>query len=156
MFTHHMKPAVTVVVTMALAATALLATGACGPLTEPEWEWRIEPGLIEAGAGLEPPIELPDTIVGTGPRIVVVRTRGSSSCIRAAGADVAYGTRAVSISPMDSMAVRGICTDDLAAHPRDVVIDFSSAGTWTVRVIGRSFDDDVVFETHVVVEDATS
>lgn len=133
-------------------AAALLTLAACQAGTEPEWAWRMEPGLI-IDDGYLAPVELPDTITGVGWQTLVVHTRGSSSCTRAAGAEVAYVNRLVAITPIDSVATRGACTDDLAVHPRNVQVNFSSAGSWTVRVIGRSFDNGTVFETSVVVVD---
>lgn len=133
------------------AAVAVLITAYCGSPSETEYAWRQQPGLIDVGSSHMAPISLPDTIHGAGLQTVVVQTWGSSSCTRAAGADVEYGELAVTIGPIDSVAIRGICTDDLAPHPRNVTINFNSVGTWTVRVLGRSFDNDAVFETHVVV-----
>lgn len=137
-----------------VVAAALLASASCGGLTDPEWEWRLQPGLIGIGDGHATPVSVPDTIHGTGSRTLVVQTWGSSSCTRAAGADVEYGHRVVAITPIDSVAVGGVCTSDLRSYPRNVAIDFNSVGTWTVRVIGRSFDNGAVFETEVVVRDA--
>jgi hypothetical protein len=137
-----------------LVAAAVLITAYCGGPTEAEYQWRRQPGLIDVGSSHTAPISLPDTIQGAGSRTVVVQTRGSSSCTRAAGADVEYGHLAVTIRPMDLVATRGICTDDLAPHPRNVTINFNNVGTWTVRVVGRSFESNAVFETQVVVRDS--
>ena len=134
-------------------ASAVLIVASCGSLTEGEYQWRRQPGLIDVGSSHMLPITLPDTIQGAGPRTVVVQTRGSSSCTRADGADVEYGDLVVTIRPMDLVATRGICTDDLAPHPRNVTINLDTFGTWTVRVVGRSLDNNAVFETQVVVRD---
>lgn len=134
-----------------IVSAALLTSLSCASATGPGWEWHLQPGLIDVGPGHAAPVSVSDTIHGTGPRTLVVQTWGSGSCTRAAGADVEYGQLVVAIAPIDSIAIGGVCTDDLRSHPRDVVINFNSAGTWTVRVIGRSFDNGAVFETEVVV-----
>lgn len=138
-----------------LVAAALLVCASCGSFSDPEWEWHLQPGLIAVGDGAAP-VTVSDTIAGTGSRTVVVQTWGSGSCIRAAGAEVEYGHLVVAIAPIDSVAIGGVCTDDLRSHPRNVVINFDAVGTWTVRVIGRSFDNGAVFETEVVVTDAVN
>lgn len=135
-----------------IASAALVALAGCQSGTGPDWGWHMEPGLV-MDDGFGRLIDLPDTIVGTGWRTLVVQTRGSSSCTRAAGAEIEYANRTVAITPVDSVATRGICTDDLAAHPRNVRVNFSNTGTWTVRIVGRSFDNGAVFETGVVVVD---
>jgi hypothetical protein len=137
----------------AAIAAVTAVTASCSTLTDPDDRWRRQAGLIDIGSNQPTPIELPDTIQGTGPRSVVVRTWGSSSCTRPAGADVEQGDDYTAvIRPYDRVAIRGICTDDLAPHPRDVEIVFDRAGTWSVRVIGRGPDgEEAVFEAPVVV-----
>jgi len=141
------------IVVVTCATAIILLAGACSNPVGPGYEWRTQPGYIGAEAE-RVLLNVPDVVDGTGARDVVVQTFGSSSCTRAAGAGVEYTNLVVTISPIDSVAIRGICTADLAAHPRDVGIDFSTVGTWTVRVVGRGVDNGAVHEIQVLVRES--
>jgi hypothetical protein len=107
----------------------------CASLLGPEWDRQV--GTIEIPeVPLPPPIELPDTVEQGVPFASNVVTFGSSSCIRADGAEINVSGLTVHITPYDLVAVTGDCNADLAIHPRNVTLQFEEAGKATVRVHG--------------------
>lgn len=137
-----------------LMAAAIVAATSCSSVVGSDDGWHRVLGLISIGGEQQPPVEMPDTLHGTGTASVVVRTWGSSSCTRADGAVVEYGDFTIVIRPYDRVFTGGVCTDDLAPHPRDVQLSFDGTGAWTVQVVGRSFTNGHVFEKEVIVEPA--
>jgi hypothetical protein len=133
-----------------LCAGVLLA--ACSNISGmDEWERRI--GVIEIGGGQPAPVQLPASIRQGVPATVIVTTYGSGSCLRPAGARVIVNGLRAEVVPYDSIAVRGVCTDDLKAYPREVRIQFESAGEALVRVRGQTLNGTPAeFETRVVVQ----
>ncbi|TVP48685.1 MAG: hypothetical protein EA350_02985 [Gemmatimonadales bacterium] len=112
-------------------------SGCTSPLeSDGPWERRI--GVIEIGGSQWPPIQLPDTVRQGVPFAATVLTFGSSTCVRADGAEVHRIGRTAHVIPYDLVAVAGVCTDDLGPHPREVTLQFDQAGEAVVRVLGRT------------------
>jgi hypothetical protein len=130
---------------------ALLASAACVSVTEPDW--IVQPGQI-GGGGVEAYVVTgPDTVTAGIPFVVIVQTFGSSSCTRAAGADVTLSSLTATIVPLDSVPYRrdAICTMDLRAFPRNVSVTLRPAGPGTVAVAGRGAHGDTTITHRVVV-----
>jgi hypothetical protein len=131
---------------------ALFAVAACVFVTEPEW--TVQPGLIGVGGvGADDVVTAPDTVGAGTSFVVVVRTFGSSSCTRPAGADVTLSGLMATVVPLDSVPGGRdvICTSDLRAFPRNVSLIFSARGQGTVAVTGRGNYGDTTITHHVVV-----
>jgi len=130
---------------------ALLAGAACVLVTEPDW--IVQPGRI-GGGGMEADVVTgPDTVTAGTSFVVVVRTFGSSSCTRAAGADVTLSNLMATIVPLDSVPYRrdAVCTMDLRAFPRNVSLTLGPTGLGTVAVTGRGNHGDTTITHRVVV-----
>ena len=118
--------------------TALLAlSGACRSSSGPDWERvvGVVPGTGSSGAALDaPPTAYAGDVV-----TVTVHTVGSSTCTRAAGAEVLYRGTVAEITPYDWTPPAGTgCTGDRAGFPRPVELRFPSMGSYTIRVSGRA------------------
>jgi hypothetical protein len=124
----------------------------CASLVGPERTWERQVGVIEIGGDQPPPIELPDTVEQGVPFATSVVTFGSSTCVRADGAEVNTSGLTAHIIPYDLVAVTGVCTDDLAPYPREVTLQFDEAGEATVRVLGRTLlGEPAQYETRLLV-----
>jgi hypothetical protein len=101
---------------------------------------------------LEIPLITPDTVRARADFDVVVRTFGSSSCVRADGAHVRASDRFAEITPLDSYLVGPeglLCSADLAEHPRRISLRFVSPGEAVVQVRGRRLTTSS--DTHEIV-----
>jgi hypothetical protein len=123
---------------------------ACGILESDEPVWRVVVGQV---VGPEPAVVAPDTVTANAVFSIRVVTFGSSSCTRAAGADVLPLNAVFSIVPMDSVAPGNVvCTQDLRSFPRVVDGSFPLPGKVVVAVSGRAgLADTVLYDTVIVV-----
>lgn len=121
-------------------ALALAFSAGCSSSTEPEGVWVVSLGLLMP-LSIVSTVVVPDTVVAGHQVPVIVNTVGSSTCTRPAGVViVGAGTSLQTLTPLDSIAVRATCTDDLAPHPHPAVLTFQRAGSATIRVQGYVMD----------------
>ncbi len=126
---------------MALVPFLLALSAACATAPDQavvDSQWQREVGWIMQDESLGGVIQMPDTVRLNTPVVATVVTRGSSSCTRADGAEVAGGGAMLRVTPYDRVAPAGTpCTRDLAAFPRQVELRFTAAGSAEVVVVGR-------------------
>ena len=133
-----------------LGLAALLAGTGCPFDTGPGWTWVVQPGLI-AVDGLDP-VSGPDTVQRGASFTLVVKTFGSSSCTRPAGADVAVSGLTATVIPMDSVVTGdAICTADLRSFPHNATLVFGQPGEATLIVVGRGAKGDTSITYPIVV-----
>lgn len=115
-----------------------LALAACSSATGTNQKRVV--GLISIYNDRETPsvLAVPDTVSAGATFTAEVMTFGSSSCTRAAGAEVSTEGRVAEIVPFDFQATgAGVaCTDDLRGFRRSVPLRFATAGDALVRVRG--------------------
>jgi hypothetical protein len=111
--------------------------GCTSPLG-PDGDWQRRIGVIEIGGAESPPLQVPETVQQGVPFAGTVVTFGSSTCVRADGADVQVAGLTAHVTPYDLVAVTGVCTDDLRPYPREVMLQFEQVGEAVVRVLGRT------------------
>jgi hypothetical protein len=123
---------------MRAAVTGMLLPLTSGCTNLVSLDWSREVGWITTGHEPTAVLEFPDSVRRSVPTFAIVTTRGSSSCTRPAGAEVAGDQLEVRITPYDMIAPPGTgCTRDLAVFPRQVEVRFMVAGDATIRVRGR-------------------
>ena len=135
-----------------LGAVGLLAVAACLISTEAGWRWAVQPGLIAVEGVTAVGVTVPDTVqVGTS-FSVVVKTFGSSSCTRPAGANVRMSGLTATFVPLDSV-VEGdmVCTSDLRAFAHSASLTLDLAGEANLAVVGRSEHGDTTLTYPIVV-----
>jgi len=116
----------------------LSALSGCTSPLGPNGESQRRVGVIEIGGAQSPPVQLPETVEQGVAFPITVVTFGSSSCVRADGAEVHVAGLVARVTPYDRVAVTGVCTDDLRPYPREVILRFDQAGEAVVRVLGRT------------------
>ncbi|HEY0038838.1 MAG TPA: hypothetical protein VGB66_19235, partial [Longimicrobium sp.] len=95
---------------------------------------------------------VPEAVSAGVPFTITVATFGSSTCTRAAGAEVRTQGSVAEVVPYDYVATDGVCTADLRSFPRGVQLRFASAGPGVVRVRGvNGSGAEVVIERTVTV-----
>ena len=82
---------------------------------------------------------------------VEVVTFGSSGCTREDGAEVSVAGLVAEVTPYDIFSLGVPCTPDIHSFPRAATVRFSSAGSATIRVIGRTGDGPVRYEVPITV-----
>ena len=114
------------------------ALAACSSATGADRERVV--GVISIYPDRETPgtLVVPDTVSAGASFTAEVTTFGSSSCTRAAGAEVSSEGRVAEIVPFDFEATGAnvVCTDDLRAFSRLVQLRFSTVCEAVVRVRG--------------------
>ena len=103
-------------------------------------------------------IELPDTVQVGQPVQVIVRTILPDGCWRTDGQDVSQTGNLVQVTPQDANSDAAICTQIFGYGAHTFSVTFATAGTGTIRVIGRRLvqggqvtNDPVTAERTVVV-----
>jgi hypothetical protein len=132
-------------------AGILLAAG-CVFGTGPNWTWVVQPGVIGANGLALDVVSSPDTVQTAVSFTVIVRTFGSSSCTRPAGADVTVSGLTATVVPLDSV-VEGdmVCTSDFRSFPHDASLTFAGPGEARLAVAGRGDHGDTTITYAIVV-----
>jgi hypothetical protein len=134
-----------------LLAPAYLAAACSSPTGDDDWQRVV--GTIDPLLSSVQLVFIPEGITAGQPFTVTVTTVGSSSCTRAAGADLAVSGGSATITPYDEIRTGSdlACTDDLRPFPRDITLTLPSAGTAEIRIHGRDFRSDETVTYGVVV-----
>lgn len=117
---------------------AAFALAACSSVTGAGSERVV--GLISIYNDRETPdvLVVPSAVSAGAAFTAEVATFGSSSCTRAAGAEVTIQGMLAEIVPFDVQATgaQTVCTSDLRRFPRPVQLHFATVGNAVVRVRG--------------------
>ena len=131
-----------------VATAGLLACGLVDALA-----WRVDRGLLSPPTPDYDVVVVPSSVTATQAFEVTVTTFGSSSCTRAAGAEVTVSGLMATVVPMDSFPSdpATVCTQDIAGFPRTVTFEFATPGSATVLVSGRAVTGDTTIERTITV-----
>ena len=111
-------------------------------------------GFIDTGGEMHyryTVVEAPASARAGVPFQVEVVTFGSSSCTREDGAEVSVNGLLAEVTPYDILDVDQGCTPDVHPFPRAATVRFASAGSATLRVIGRGGEGLVRYDVPITV-----
>jgi len=135
-----------------LGIAGLLAGAGCRIETGPRWSWIVQPGLIAIEGVVADGVTAPDTVEADASFTVVVKTFGSSSCTRPAGAKVTVSGLTATVAPLDSVVTGDAdCTSDLRSFSHSASLTLGGAGEAAVAVVGRSEHGDTTLTYRIVV-----
>lgn len=119
-------------------------------IPQPPPVWTRVVGFVDSGGLASGPLQAPETVKADSSFAITVSTFGSS-CIRPAGAVVELGASSLDITPYDSVPSGPPCLPDWWAFRRELAMTLSTAGIVHLRLHGRGFNGELLFERVITV-----
>jgi hypothetical protein len=114
--------------------------------------WERAVGLVDNGGIALDPLIVPDTVRAGIPFTATVSTFGSTNCIRPDRSRVQGSGLQADITPFDSVwSGSPPCLPGWQGYPRSIELTFATPGKALVRLHGRGFTGDLVFDKPVTV-----